>query len=469
MSTTATSNAQVNPPSLASMYLRLPKAVHILCVGSFINRAGAFVMLFLTIYVSEVLGLGKTFASYCIGAFGLGAVISSFVGGQLADQFGRRVTLLFALFGGATALVLLSVITNGWLFMATMFCFAMIVEMYRPATSAMISDLTSPTQRPHAFGLMYIAINLGFAVAPPIGGFLAERSFQWLFWGDAITTAMYGMVILLFISESRPRVGANASPSAAISDSSGNPYEPPLADIAALDESERPSDGASNVAKNSSAEGSSSVSFRDAMRTIGRDGIFLTYCFCSLLSSIVFMQAFVTLPLYLTGMGFTKSQFGSMICVNGILIVLFQLPLTHLLQRYSRTQIVVLGEILLAVGFGLTGIVSTAPLIVATIAIWTFGEIFQAPYKSAIVAEMAPVELRARYMGIFNLSHSLSLMLGAPIGGRILDAFGPEILWPGCAVLLSLTTVSYGLLLRRHGSKRLEDQKEGQAPVMGTA
>ncbi len=449
------------------MYLQLPRAVHILCVGSFINRAGAFVMLFLTIYVSEVLGLGKTFASYCIGAFGLGAVISSFVGGQLADQFGRRVTLLFALFGGATALILLSVITNGWLFMATMFCFALIVEMYRPATSAMISDLTTPTQRPHAFGLMYIAINLGFAVAPPIGGLLAERSFQWLFWGDAVTTATYGLVILLFISESRPRLQRNLISSAATGDSSGNPYEPALAEIAALDASERASEVALNAASAASLETTSDVSFRDAMKHIGRDGLFLTYCFCSLLSSIVFMQAFVTLPLFLTGMGFTKSQFGSMICVNGILIVLFQLPLTHFLQRYSRTRIVVAGEILLAVGFGLTAFANTAAFIVSTIAIWTIGEIFQAPYKSAIVAEMAPVELRARYMGVFNLSHSLSLMLGAPLGGRILDAFGPEVLWPGCAALLSLTTISYGLLLQRHGSRLLEHQQRSLASGVG--
>ncbi len=192
-------------------------------------------MLYLTIYVSEVLGLGKTFASYCIGAFGLGAVIASFVGGQLADQLGRRITLLFALFGGAISLILLSVITNGWLFMATMFSFALIVEMYRPATSAMISDLTTPSQRPHAFGLMYIAINLGFAVAPPIGGYLAERSFLWLFWGDAITTAMYGCVILLFISESRPTRAVSMPRASDLPESTSNPFESPVEELAAID------------------------------------------------------------------------------------------------------------------------------------------------------------------------------------------------------------------------------------------
>ncbi len=404
-------------------------------------------MLFLTIYVSEVLGLGKTFASYCIGAFGLGAVVSSFVGGQLADQFGRRITLLVALFGGSLSLILLSRITNGWLFMAVMFCFAMIVEMYRPATSAMISDVTSADERPHAFGLMYIAINLGFAIAPPIGGFLAERSFQWLFWGDAITTAMYGVVILLLVKETKPRDNRSSPASDLTSmEASGNPWEPPLAELAAMDEMDQSRHPASGIPE---SPDNLHVSFYDALQHIRRDGVFLLYCLCSLLTSIVFMQAFVTLPLYLLSKGFSKSEFGSMICINGVLIVLFQLPLTHFLRRYSRTHILLVGELLLAAGFGLTVFADSAAFLLLTIAIWTFGEIFQAPYKSAIVAEMAPVALRARYMGIFNLSHSVSLMLGAPMGAWVLDVGGPSVLWPGCAVLLTGTTLAYSWILTR--------------------
>ena len=194
-------------------YTQLPATVHLLCFGSFINRAGTFVMLFLTIYLTQQLGTGKAFASYCIGVFGFGSVVSSLVGGQLADQFGRRSTMLLALFGGATALLALSVVRNPWAFMVVLFLFALIIEMYRPASSAMIGDVTTSDQRPHAFGLLYIAVNLGFAVAPPIGGLLASQSFLWLFWVDALTTAMYGVVVLLLIRETRPvNYGVPCSP-----------------------------------------------------------------------------------------------------------------------------------------------------------------------------------------------------------------------------------------------------------------
>lgn len=420
-------------------YTHLPATVHLLCFGSFINRAGTFVMLFLTIYLTQQLGTGKAFASYCIGVFGFGSVVSSLIGGQLADQFGRRSTMLLALFGGAAALLALSIVRNPWAFMGVLFLFALIIEMYRPASSAMIGDVTTADQRPHAFGLLYIAVNLGFAVAPPIGGLLASQSFLWLFWVDSFTTAMYGVVVLLLIRETRPRP---AEQHESFNRGEFDFASSPLAAAEALASLDSPTTDAVRT-------GPETVSVSNALRHISGDWTFLLYCFCNLLTNMVFMQAFATLPLYLTEMGFTTKEFAMMICVNGILIVVFQLPLTHLLNRFNRVHVLLGGELLLALGFGLTVFADTALLIVGTIVLWTFGEIFQAPYKPTIVSEMAPVPLRARYMGIFNISHSLSLMIGAPLGGEILARFGPNVLWPGCGALLLCTMGLYVVMFRR--------------------
>ena len=446
-------------------YVDFPRTVYVLCVGSFINRAGSFVMLFLTLYVTQQLGEGKAFASYCIGAFGLGSVVASLMGGQLADQFGRRTTILCALFGGAIALIGLSQVRNPWLFMGVLFLFAVIMEMYRPASSAMIGDVTAGDQRPHAFGLMYISVNLGFAVAPPIGGFLATHSFQWLFWGDAITTALFGVVILVMIPETRPRVqmfeGNRAVRTAnethreriATVDSGQAGFSPLAAaeDLACIEANDPVDFRLATAAVNATDPGTPPGA---ALRHLAGDGTFLLYCFCNLLTSIVFMQGFVTLPLYLTEKGFSKLEFGAMICVNGVMIVLLQLPMTHLLNRFNRVIVLLAGELLLAVGFGLIAFAHSAVFFVGTIILWTLGEIFQAPYKPTIVAELAPVALRARYMGVFNLSHAMSLMIGAPLGGEILARFGPEVLWPGCFCLLMITMALYVVLFSRLSSVR---------------
>lgn len=435
-------------------YTSLPPLVHLLCAGSFINRVGSFVMLFLTIYVSEHLQMGKPFASACVGVFGVGSALSAVFGGQLADTLGRRPAMLIALFGGAAVLASLSLITNGWLFMATLFLFALVIEMYRPASSAMIGDIVSPLQRPLAFGLLYLSFNLGFAIAPQIGGWLAARSYTFLFLADAATTGLFGLVVLLFIKETRHRAATGLEgdvlAAAESTDAGATPVSAAEA-LAAAEEAMEQSEEARAASFSAADAGRPAVniSLGEAIVRIRQDPDFLLFSLCCLLTNIVFMQAFVTLPLAIHEKGFSELQFGRMISVNGLLIVLLQLPATPLLNRLPRLQVLVCGQLLMVAGFGLTAWADSVWQIVSTIVLWTLGEICQAPFKPAIVSEMAPPELRARYLGVFNLTHAASIAIGAPAGGWILSRCGPKVLWPGCAVLLLFTAGLYILLFRR--------------------
>lgn len=90
-------------------YLQLPLPVRILCVGSLVNRAGSFVLVFLTIYASEQLQYGVPFATACIGVLGFGSMAGSLAGGFLADRLGRRRVMLCSLFGAASLLLLIGV------------------------------------------------------------------------------------------------------------------------------------------------------------------------------------------------------------------------------------------------------------------------------------------------------------------------------------------------------------------------
>ena len=384
-------------------YIDLPRSVHILCLGSFVNRAGSMIVPFLTIYLQQELDLGVSFATWAMGAYGAGSLVAALVGGQLADLVGRRIVMLFAMFGSGTVLVIFSLLSAPWMLLLASFCFALVAETYRPAASAMIADVTEPEDRPHAFSLMYVAINLGFAVAPVVGGLLVAYSYQWLFWGDALTSALYAVIILVAIQETLP----GRTNKLAKGDGAGFPID-------------------------ASAPAAPTVSLSDALRHISHDYTLVMFCAATLALAGVYMQAMSTFPLHLAQLGIGPKTYGQMIAVNGIMIATVQIPLTSAVARFNRGNVVIFGALFTAVGFGLFGFASSIWQFVVCIMIWTIGEMMIAPFGAAIVSDLAPKAMRARYMGVFTTCFSSALMFAVPLGGLILERWGGGYVWAAC-------------------------------------
>jgi len=383
-------------------YRGLPRAVHLLCLGVLVNRAGSFVLLFLALYLDERLGFGAAVATRCLGAFGLGSLVATVIGGQLADRVGRRAVLAGSSFGGAALLVVLSFLESPLALAIGFFAFGAIVDMYRPAAGAMLGDLVSVTRRSQAFGLLYVAINLGVAVGAFAGGFLAGVSWRLLFYGDALTTATFGAIALFALPETLPRGGED--------------------------------------------EATQGVPLAGALRRIARDVPFLLLCFAMLLCGIVFMQSMSTLPLHLRRLDFPPHAYGSLVTINGILIVLFQLPLSSFCARFDRMRVVITGGAAIAVGFFLNGQAVSYAAFAGAVVIWTLGEMLQFPTLNALVTDLAPPAIRARYIGTFTLSFSMAHVIGAPLGGEVLARLGPAALWGGAFAVAATGTLLFAAI-----------------------
>jgi hypothetical protein len=90
----------------------LPRPFWVLFAGTFVNRVGGFVLIFLAIYLTDARGLSPAQAGTVVAAYGLGAIGAGPIGGALADVIGRRPTLVASLIGGGASIVVLGLMTR---------------------------------------------------------------------------------------------------------------------------------------------------------------------------------------------------------------------------------------------------------------------------------------------------------------------------------------------------------------------
>src|SRR5213592_392001 len=181
-----------HPPLLAGLKA-LPRAAWILFLGVFLNKFGTFVVPFLTLYLTRQ-GYSLTAAGMAVGAYGVGTLLASGLGGHLADTFGRRKTIVLSMFSAAIAMMLLSQARSLSAIILLTALTGLAGELYRPASSALLADLVPAGQRITAYAAYRMAFNAGWAFGPATAGFLAEHSFFWLFIGDALTSVLFGIV-----------------------------------------------------------------------------------------------------------------------------------------------------------------------------------------------------------------------------------------------------------------------------------
>ena len=258
----------------------------------------------------------------------------------------------------------------------------MVSELYRPAATALIGDLVQPEQRLAAFGMYRFAINLGFAIGPATAGFLADRSFFYLFAGDAVTSFVYGIVALVALPHGVRSSGKDEKP----------------------------------------AEG---------VRVALRDRRFVFFLAATLFLTLVEFQVHSTFPLHIAKLGYAPTIYGVLISINGVMIVLFELLITSWTQRFPPQPLIALGYSLTGIGYAMTGIADSVPFLAFTVTIWTLGEMTWAPVTGAYVTGLAPERYRGRYMGLWHSTFSLGMLLG-PFLGTLLYAKSPAALWITC-------------------------------------
>ncbi|MEU4350101.1 MFS transporter [Streptomyces sp. NPDC023838] len=382
----------------------LPREFWWLWTSTLINRLGAFVATFMTLYLTHERGYSASYAGLVVSLHGLGGVVSSLGAGVLTDRLGRRPTMMIAQTATAFSVALLGFMTDPAAIVAVAFLVGMASNASRPAVQAMMADIVKPEDRMRAFSLNYWAINLGFAVSSAGAGFVAQHSYLAGFLGEAAMTLTCAVLVFLKLPESRP-------------------------------------------------EATSTVRERDrepeiGLGTVFRDGRFMGVVGLSFLISLIFQQGYVGLPVAMGADGFSSADFGLAIAVNGVLIVALQIPVTRAIEHRDPRRLLIVSALLAGYGFGLTAFAGSVAVYALTICVWTLAEIVNSPTQTGLVVRLSPVHGRGRYQGVYTMSWSVAALVAPLLSGFVVDHFGADWLWAACAVLGTVAAAGYWLLMR---------------------
>lgn len=420
----------MNYKKMMGPYQNISHSIFIIFLARVVNSLGNFVMPFLTIFLTDKQKLSKTEAGRFVMIAALFYAAGSLVGGKLCDRMGRKKVLI--IFQGASALFLIpcafleALHVIPWLLIISAF-FRGAAE---PSHMAMVTDLTDYENRKVAFSFLYLGNNIGFALGPMLAGLLYREYLPWIFIGDALTTVVSLILVIMYIKETIPFKEIRGIP------------EPTLG------YNERAEEG-----------GLFSVILKRPM--------LLIFSVIMVIYSLVYTQFSFSLPIQVDEI-FTMEgpkYFGLLMTVNAITVVLLTPIITGITIKLKPTLAIILGGLLYAMGFGMIFFINSMFLFAISTIIWTVGEIFVTTNSGVYIANNTPISHRGRFNAVFPILTSAGYAIGPFITGAFIDnAKDTRLVWVLCfifALFASVMMVGLHFLERSHSKKRYEDGLKG--------
>ena len=363
------------------------REIWILTLVTFINRAGTMVLPFLSKYLKEDLHFSYSQVGWIMVCFGAGSMIGSWLGGKLSDKIGFYRIMIFSLLTTGLALFAMQYITTFVGLCVAMFLLMAIADMFRPAMFVSLNVYAKPENRTRALTLVRLAINLGFAAGPALGGLIIMNiGYKGLFWVDGATCII---AILIFWIKVKEKKG-------------------PL-----ISKEEK-------------------LSLEADRESVFKDRPFWIFLISCVISGVLFFQLFTTLPLYhREQFDMTELQTGLLLTMNGILIFFLEMPIVGYVERNKtdKVKMVTLGCLLMGISMYLLLINTWVGILVVMMVFMTFAEMFVFPFSNSFAMSRAPKGHEGRYMAIFTMSYSLAHILSAKVGMGIIDHWGYQANW----------------------------------------
>jgi predicted MFS family arabinose efflux permease len=363
------------------------REVWILTLVTFINRAGTMVLPFLSKYLNDDLHFSYQQIGNILVCFGLGSMVGSWLGGKLSDKIGFYKIMIFSLFVSGLMFFGLQYITSYIGLCIAVFLIMVVADMFRPAMFVSLGAYAKPENRTRALTLVRLAINLGFAAGPALGGLIIMNiGYKGLFWADGATCILAIFIFWLLVKE-----------------------------------------------KKKPAESKETKALLEANReSVFKDKPFWVFLLMCVITGVLFFQLFTTIPLYhKKQFNLNELQTGLLLTLNGILIFFMEMPVVSYIERnkLNKVKVVTIGCLLMTISLFLLLINFWAGILIIMMLFMTVAEMFAFPFSNSFAMSRAPKGHEGRYMAIFTMSFSAAHILSAKIGMGVVAAYGYQMNW----------------------------------------
>jgi len=378
-----------------------PVPVKALLVGVFVNKLGWFLQVFLVLFLTTSKGFTPVQAGTALGVYGGGSVIGLIIGGSLSDKVGPRAAVMISMFGMAGFVLAIAYVPSYTAVLVVVALAGAVGQFYRPASAALLTELTPKNRQVMIFAVYRLAMNLGTTAAPLIGAALVSVSWNLLFIGEALAALAYAAVAIVAL----PKRSAKA-------------VEDTVAD--------QPSAG--------------------GYVAVLRDYKYVLFLLCMFINAAIYMQYLAVLPLHMKADGLSTWWFSAVVALNGFIVITCELLVTKVVQNWPARIVAMTGFVLLGGGLAFYALPGGLAIFVIGTLLWTLAEIIGGPTMFAYPGMAAPKPLLGRYVGSAHAMFGLGSALGPFLGVWVWNQSGAQVwVWCGLAGAIGVVLAYFGM------------------------
>ncbi len=379
--------------NLLSPYKGLPREIYILFIGKIVNSIGAFVHPLMSLILTQKIGMSASQAGQFVTILAICQVPCMILGGKLSDIIGRRKVIIIFQVLGASMLVICGLIPTTILTAIIMILSSCFYSISSPSYDALNADLTNEGNRKEAYSLLYMGMNIGFAIGPILGGFLYKNYLPLIFIGDALTTTIALVLFIAYVKPSKENVSTEV-----------------------VNEKEYKIDKYASIS---------------TAKVLFQIPILILFPIMMLLEQFAYSQWGFSLPLQMVELFGDNSAklYGFLGAFNAIIVITFTPLLTHKTRKYNSLNVMSLGGVLYGLCFLVISFSKAMPLFFIAVFLLTLGEILLAINSSAFIANNTPPSHRGRISSIMPIISGAGYALGPMIMGNIIDSNSIFMAW----------------------------------------